>query len=293
MERASAWVLRTVLAYLAVVWALVVAIDFAQLVARPTLLWWSLFHEAAPTEMLQWLCLAGAVLTAAHLWGRGAGMGWPQAAAYGVLAVGLAVMLLEDAGNIRHRVGRIVFIDLLGHATASSVAKNLFELCFYSALAGLMVWPFLRHGRRMPLGLRAAALLLAGYAAYALAAFTSATRYIGDWYVRAGGAIRTATGAEGPAWDALADELAGRPWPAVTVEFWIMDGLVEETLELIGAGCLLAGLLALAAAQLPASRQRRACANPNSDSVAPDRAPETTGRVAWGDMGRPNGKRAR
>ena len=258
MTRLSHWVLRAVLTYLVVVWLAVLAFDFLQIIQLRSLIWLRLFSEGYPTEWLQWFCIAGCLITAAYLWGRCGAMDVRHGAAYGFLAAGFAIMLIEDAGNIRHRMGAILLLNVLGLDSAGGLPKNLFELTFYSTLGMLMLWPFLRYGRRLPFNGRAAGLILAGYLAYLVAAGSSATRYVGQWYERTGSAIIDMAGVSGyPSWARMTAELQdrGREYPLDSLGFFLLDFAVEETLELIGAGCLLAGLLTLGAAEL--ARERR------------------------------------
>ena len=118
-----------------------------------------------------------------------------------------------------------------------------------------MSWPFLRYGLQIPFQRRSFLLILSGYAAYFVAAASSATRYMGDWYVHAGGVVLQAFDTAGHAsWTRMEENVSGREAPLDRMEFWLMDYLYEESIELIGAGCLLAGFLSLAAAQSKRSR---------------------------------------
>ncbi|MTI93994.1 MAG: hypothetical protein FH749_00690 [Firmicutes bacterium] len=82
-------------------------------------------------------------------------------------------------------------------------------------------------------------MLLVGFALYGIAAFSSATRNIGNWYVVVGErALNFITAGA---------ELAWSPesiiYHVYSMSFWFMDFLVEESLELLGAAFLLASLL--------------------------------------------------
>lgn len=256
----SSWIMRAVAVYLTLTWAAVLAIDFLRAYDRPRLVWPQFFFEGAPTEWLQWGCLAGCILTTAFLWGRASAAGHAHAGAYAVWAFGFSIMLIEDAGNIRHLVGNKLVGMIADEAGVARTAKTVFELSFYSLLGLLMAWPLLRHGRRLPFQPRALALVATGYAAYALAAASSATRTVGNWYATAGDRLlRPFDIHSSAAWQRFDTQVTAQfdEGPMMHAGYWLMDNLLEETVELIAASTLLAGLLTLGAAQLALSAASR------------------------------------
>lgn len=208
-------------------------------------------NEGRPIEWLQWFCLAASVITAGYLWGCLAASGKKYAIAYGVLAVGIAVMLIEDAGNIRHHAGNFMVVWLVGADATNAIAKNIFELFFYGLLGALLVFPFLRFGLSLAFSARAFKLIVISYVAYGIAAVSSATSYFSHWYAVLGRRVIDLTSVDSaPSWQNLEMVVEDRIWPYSEVGFWLMDYLYEESFELVGAFCLLAGLLALGAEEL-------------------------------------------
>jgi len=191
--------------------------------------WVIMFTEGGPVEMMQWLLLAVAAGLAFHLHGRLSGHNSLNRedlrARLFWLLMGIAflLMLIEDAGNARHWIRQAVSGILGGKAGEIS------EFLYYAALAAVPLSALAVFGRsilRLP-GTRV--FMIGGFFFYALAAGGSAMR--GYWYEIAGewlhikvfgGALRVVE---------VGIEAHG---------FWLMDYLVEESLELIGATLLAA-----------------------------------------------------
>ena len=150
-------VLMIVLTYLAVVWALVVLADFLELIqiGRNVVLFYYIFNEGYPTEWLQWACLAGCVIVSGFLWGRlsaGADMQKSVAAAFGFWSFGFALMLMEDAGNIRHGLAGFIGVTFFPDDQGRSQLfyRGMAELTIYAALGFLLLWPLVRYWKRLP-----------------------------------------------------------------------------------------------------------------------------------------------
>lgn len=198
-----------------------------------------LFWEGRPTELLQWLCL----------WGAIAVLSWELLHSYragethyrGVVItglVGLGLMLLEDTLNIRHWLAQFTSRLVHGYPTQFSPVATATEVTFYSVIGAAMLL-FLMRGLRYfsvhPMVLR---YLIFGYCAYAVASVASATRHIGGWYVVAGSWIvsRVSPAAEQVYDSWLAQNLLEHTFPPLG--FWVMDLLIEETIELLGASAI-------------------------------------------------------
>lgn len=232
--------------YLACAWLLSYLADVHNFLAIQDLLvnrgverafmWYYLFTEGSPTEMMQWSFLGATVILCGYLSGRLSARGnSPPARFFALIAVGTGIMLMEDAGNLRHRIKfyvRLVFGDtmLIGIGV---------ELVVYALLGALMIYALGRYWRYPWQHPGTRRYMAAGYLTYAAASIASATRHFGDWYDHAGEWLLGR-------WGLLEDFTArfiltdvGRP-----VGFYIMDFLVEESVELIGAGLLCAAVLA-------------------------------------------------
>ena len=199
--------------------------------------------------MLQWFFLSGCVICAGFLWGRLSTVGDKLAAsAFAFWSFGFALMLMEDAGNLRHTMTRVLTGLFYSDADGMSrmVVRGIQELGIYALLGFLLLWPLIRYRGEIPFSTRARRFILAGYVFYAVAAVSSASRHFGNWYVEAGGLIRRMTGTDQSAlwlaFEARTLSSQSQVWHQ-TLNFHLMDYMLEESLELIGATCLLVGLL--------------------------------------------------
>ncbi|MCG5539464.1 hypothetical protein [Halorhodospira sp. 9622] len=152
------------------------------------------------------------------------------------LAAGFFFLFLEDAHNTRHYITR----TLLDIDRNTPVLQASVELSYYVFLASVMLlalFLLLRSGTLPKLARR---LLLIGYPLYGLIAFASATRNIGDWYRVVGSWIQERL---------IEGRTISFPWSdevytcTAISSFVFIDGLVEESIELIAATLLLAAVL--------------------------------------------------
>ena len=236
-------VLLAVAAYLVVAYGLFVLVDVLHIVdfAWPAShvhpLFYELFAEHRVTEWLQFITMAFAAVTAAHISGllRERGMDGPRGF-WTVTGVAFAFLVVEDAASIRHmlvRYGSFYVEQIQPMAT-------IVEVSYYALLASVPLYAVVRYARHIWHHAATRRFLLAGYALYGFAAFTSATSGFGDWYVRLGD------------WVAL-QVLRGRimEMPSgmhgvqaeSTTGYMLLDVLFEETVELMAAALLLAGAL--------------------------------------------------
>lgn len=204
-------------------------------------LWVHLYENGGVVEWAQWGFLAATSILAASASGRlQVRVRMDHARFWGLLSLAAALMLIEDAGDPRHKLaGHLVTLaggrprlELLGQLAGEAL---VFGLLAAPALAALWWLPSLRPQRT------AWRLLVAGYAAYAVAAlssFLSSVRIDGvGWYHVVGRWV---------------DEvlLGGRLIPYRDhTGFWIMDRPYEETFELVGAACLCAAVVAYGAVE--------------------------------------------
>lgn len=255
----SGILLVLVIGYLVATWLLVLAVDFFNVFdlqrvlvesnERVPLLWWVLFREAGATEWLQRLVLiAGMFATllirrdALH---RSEGR---ARLAFSVLTAGLFVMFVEEAFNFRHIVGETW---LAPGENMTHPVRIVWELTFYSLLGMAMVvpvaWLYLTGRiRRLP----TVRLLGIGYMLYGMAAVASATRHVSDWYRQVGDWLVERLGILTlPGWEVAASgaEQARQVDPDFywTPGFLLMDAFLEESLELLAAGLLVAGFFRL------------------------------------------------
>jgi len=198
--------------------------------ASSQLFWYQIFKEAGLTELLQWFYLTGCVILCGMSLGRLKEMGSQQTWRFFLyFSIGMSLMLMEDAGNIRHSL-KEYFHVFFGDTTATNVTV---EMSFYSLIGLMMVMAVIRYGRYLFHSRLTMKYMAVGFVAYATASIASATRDIGYWYFRVGAHIHEV-------W------LGGMFYDRSTyyVNFLIMDTILEESIELIGAAALCAALLA-------------------------------------------------
>ena len=214
------------------------------------MVWWHLFREGSPTELLQWTLLGATALVASYHAGRlalsrsGPAPLVRERRFLTLVSVATMLMLIEDAGNPSHRVASIV-MGLLGDD--SYVIEVAARLPVFILVGAVPLYAFVRYwpsvGFRRPGG----GLLLGGFVAYGVATFSSLpANMLFDYYPRVGRFVT--------------DQLfAGRMIPMERTLDWqlrfsaeeftgtlFMDFAYEESIELIGAMLFLAGVLAFA-----------------------------------------------
>jgi hypothetical protein len=233
------------LSYLAVTWALFIIVDVANvagtrdaLVAAgvdPPALWWHLFEEGHLTEWLQWTCLGLFATVSAALAGRASTVAQGPTTRFWVLMAAAGVlMLIEDAGNPRHTLGRLATMS-----SGTEAAVLPMHVVVFATIGGVALYGVLIYGA-VPRAARSAwRFLLAGVVTYAVAGSLSFTGYAG-LYDPLGRAMRlTVLG------DRLLDFVPpGHVAHPALMNVILMDRLVEESLELLGASLLLAAAVA-------------------------------------------------
>lgn len=196
-------------------------------------MWLVLFNPSGPTEMIVWVGLGVLVLTSGSLAGR---LRWgdePRAGAFWRL-VGLAMilMILEDTANMRFRLAELA--ELLG-VIAGRDQWIVVEAIWYAAILGTFAVAIVRHGRSIAAAKATVRFGVAGAAVYALAGIGSAVNEVTGWYVGLGARLEGLFGGAVP-----------HPpmWNQPTLHFHLSDRVFEESLEMLGAACLLAAALA-------------------------------------------------
>jgi hypothetical protein len=233
------------LSYLAVTWALFIIVDVANvagtrdaLVAAgvdPPALWWHLFEEGHLTEWLQWTCLGLFATVSAALAGRASTVAQGPTTRFWVLMAAAGVlMLIEDAGNPRHTLG-----DFAWTLTGTVTAVLTMHAIVFGTIAAVVLVGLILLGSVPQQAATAWRLLVSGVATYALAGSLSLAGYSG-LYGSLGGVLRVSL---------LGDRLlqfvpAGHAPHPYLFDSLLMDRLVEESLELLGASLLLAAAVA-------------------------------------------------
>ena len=195
---------------------------------------WHWYRNGGPVEMLQWLLLAASALTSLFVVGRLSTRDRSACAFWLLMGIAFTLMLIEDAGDPRHRIREYVQFAFAEHE-GQGVMGTLWELLYFVGLAAFPLYALLRHGRALRGMGRTRSYVLAGFVAYGIAASFSFVgsafsalmdrnvyQITGDALVRLG--LR------------IGDSELPRYWTADGyVDFHLMDGMVEESIELIGA----------------------------------------------------------
>jgi len=248
------WFFFFVLAYLAAAWLAFFAVDvfnvansrgsvrYLPFTDQGLVLIW-LFGEGGPTEILQWvsnICSLGLCLYLSLLHDKN---GEQYAArTFRIGAAGFSFLLLEDIGSVRSFVAlgiRFYLFGAMDYSGEGLYVHTIVDLTLYSLMSCLMIYFFLRFYPALKKFSQTYFLLVFGYILYAIAAFASATRYVADWYERAGSTLISFASKEMNS-IFLSDNTG---YTMHALGYWIMDLLLEESLELIAASAILTTIL--------------------------------------------------
>lgn len=182
-------------------------------------LWWHLFRNRGPIEWLQWLflsltCLTGAVLCGIY-WERGE---MEKRNFWGLLSLTFLFMLIEDAGDPRH-----VLADY--GASLLGISKTNIEGAVFAIIILPLAAAMIRYWRIIYYAVQFRIYFFAGAGIFALAALSSLFRREGSFYEVVG--------------EKLSAQFTGSAIPG----FFLMDFVLEESLELIAAAVFFAGVL--------------------------------------------------
>ena len=212
------------------------------------LFWFHAFKDASPTEYIQWSLLGLSIMCAAIFGGIQQKTTSKFPWIWILLFLGLTFMLIEDVTDFRHYVGSffaeyVFFVDHTAFSWQIGPWKSLIEIVLYALLGGMMILALLFILRDKKLSVSGKKMLAAGYVFYGVAAASSATRHLGQWYVKTGDAIleRINSGMIRQVEDSFHQEYLG---------YHLMDFVVEESLELLGAAFIAAALMTFIALKL-------------------------------------------
>lgn len=188
-----------------------------------------LFADLGPVEWFQWFMLSIVIFVGSYQastlkdYNAHASMFWL------LLSIGCIFMLVEDAGNLRHRMGS--FLNLFSPVLPEGTPLILvWEMIYFSILAALPVYAFIKYSK--DLSVRVWWCVVVGFMFYGLAAGMSVSSGLG-WYDIVGDWIMSG----------FSDQMLREDIYRQNLGFWFMDTLVEESIELIGATGLASGAL--------------------------------------------------
>ena len=208
-------------AVVAAFWVGIYLIDFVEIfgLTSDRGFWWHAFRNRGPVELIQWLIIATVVISSALLSGMHMQRGERSAHFFWLLvAIGFALMLIEDPGDPRHMLAAH-FKNFWG------TDHKWVEGTVFGIIVAPTIFAFLRYWSvpfRFP---QTRLYLLAGGALYALAATTSLFRAQDEFYPRLGDRISAVI---------FNGEIGG---------FFVMDFIIEESVELMAGAIFLAGVV--------------------------------------------------
>ncbi len=206
--------------------------------------WLQVFREQGIVENLQWLFLAFSTILTVMMAIIENNKRKKYVIGWLTLSFGLFIMFLEDTVNLRHKLNRFLAENLhFGPGSLNEWAGSIYgisvEITVYTLLGLLMLNSFYRL-YFSALNIVAKKYMLAGFIFYGIASIASATRNIGDWYIKIGTIFLD--------YILKSKELT---WASDSVlfmraplSFYFIDNVIEESFELIGATLLLCMILA-------------------------------------------------
>ena len=203
-----------------------------------------IFGEGNLAEIFQWLFLAGSALISMFISGIMHKRNITVFFFWTIMAIAFVLMLIEDAGNPRHTIRDYVIIinDNL------SILKAI-EGVYFLILASIPIYALLNYRKPIMEDIRTARYLIFGFAGYGIAAFFS---FAGDGfaildknlYAWIGGGLRSfmlfiSDNQTAVQWS-LYEEKSGIPF----FSFFLMEWMVEESIELMSAAAFCASAVA-------------------------------------------------
>ena len=200
------------------------------------------YRNGGLAEIMQWLLLGGSAFFAALMAGKDNNTTRKEKMFWGIMGIVFILMLIEDAGDPRHTIRS--YVQAFFSEVVQGPMGSLTELIYFSILAVIPLYALIRYGKTLKQVPRSLYYTFSGFVFYAVATILSFLGSAIDLYHRAGGVL----------YDfmiKLGDDALAQIWQNYNlrerwdfIEFFLMDSLVEEVLELLGAAAFLAAVLA-------------------------------------------------
>jgi len=195
-------------------------------------------------ELVQWILLAITILITTFYAGKLISTQKNVAIFWMIMSVGFMLMLLEDAGEIRHLL--MSYVQWMANEPDQGLIGTLFEGIIFIILGGLPIFGLWKYGKHIKNDGKVFIYTLFGIIAHAIAASLS---FIGtafqmtlntDLYSLAGEKFKQISiNIGGPELKQIWDEWDAENW-LYQVDFYLMDSFIEENIELLGNAFFLA-----------------------------------------------------
>ncbi len=203
-----------------------------------------LYCNRGIAEIFQWILLGGAALISMFISGLMYNRNRIILLFWAIMSAAFTLMLIEDAGDPRHTIS--TYFGLLFN---SDIAPKMVEGVYFTILAAIPIYALLQYRKPVMADSRTARYIVIGFIGYATAAIFS---FAGDFtvqsdeslYIWAGGKIRSvmlliSDKQTAVQWSLYENE---QKWPAVN--YFLMDSMVEESIELMAAAAFCASAVA-------------------------------------------------
>lgn len=202
------------------------------------LFWYYIFHDGFITEWLQWSFLGGTAMFCSYLGGRLISYGYNKPAMFWIImGISTVLMFIEDAFNTRHYLASITQ-ELLNAEGFTNPVKTMTYIIYFFILGAIPLYAVIRYWRYIWCETKTRFYICLGFISYALAVIASGTRDIFSWYSVVGEFLN------GLVADGVMSAYFVQTEPTRPLGFYIMDSLVEESVELIAASALFASTIA-------------------------------------------------
>lgn len=211
---------------------------------------WQVIFNRYPVEWATWTVLAVGIVAAGYLSGRLDGESQKGASRFFLFfALGLAFMLIEQAGSIRHQIS-----DMVGRITGPEIFSVSYivisDVPYFALLSVLPLYALGRYGRYIWHCASARGYLAAGVILFAMAAIGNGLRFFNDFYFHFGAWVDgNLFGGRFPVPEEMTQEWA---------HFFLVDSPIKESLELLAATMLLAAVFAFVESDSTFARAGRA-----------------------------------
>lgn len=205
--------------FILLMWLTVLIVDIFSWISTDGKIFIYIFDNGKYVEIAQWVNLSVACVTSAIIFSIYRYLGDRDLSIFWILmSIAFVLMLLEDAGDIRHTIAADVH-QVVGRSFTRPV-----EMLWFSFIASVPLAAIFIYGSWLKKMNNISTFFILGFLFYGVASFMSFSSNFGDWYNIIGGNIAGAVGMD-------PSLFGGR------IGFWLMDALVEESIEYAGAVC--------------------------------------------------------